>query len=71
MFRLMRYAIVMLVATLGGCGGGGESAAPQYSIAVTDIALSKKGSAEALMVNDLPARGATLTGPGNVRPRRP
>ncbi len=69
MFRLMRYALLVLIATLAACGGG-ESTAPEYSITLTDMSLSKKGGTEALTVNDLPAQGATLTGPGRVRPKR-
>lgn len=70
MFRYTRYALLMLVATLAACGGGDNSAQPQYSISLTDIALNKKGSAEALAVNGLPAQSATLTGTGSVRPKR-
>jgi len=65
MLRRARYTVLLLVVLLSACGGGGggggDTTGPQYTLTLTGIALSKKGSGEALTVTGLPAQGATLT----------
>ena len=55
------FLVLLLTACKGGNGSGGDVTKPQYTITLTGIATSKKGSGEALAVSGLPAQGATLT----------
>ena len=60
MIKNSKYVLLTFVVLLYACGGSGDSKR-RYTVTLTDIALSKKGSGEALTVSGLPAHGATLT----------
>jgi len=66
MIKHIKYTLLILTVGLSACGGSGDSndsevTKIQYSISLTEITLTKKGSGEVLTVSGLPAHSATLT----------
>lgn len=63
MIKYIKYTLLILIVGLSACGGSDDDDFKniQYSIILTDVALTKKGDGQVLTVSGLPARGATLT----------
>ena len=57
-------ALVLSVAMLAGCGGGGSddsNPTQTYTASLTDMQISRTADQQALTVNSLPAAGAQIT----------
>lgn len=59
---IVLLALCIVMSACGGSSGSGPTTVVQtYTVALTDIELVKKGSTALLVVDGLPAEGATLT----------
>lgn len=60
MLRNSKRFVLILIVLLAACSDS-KGPKPQYTITLTEVALSKKGSGEPLPASGLPAHGATLS----------
>lgn len=61
-YRRSAVGILVLAALLAaGCSDSDAPRQREYGVTLTEVDAVKKGSNEALAVNDLPAPGATVT----------
>ena len=61
MIKCQNLILILITLLFTACDGSdGPDVTSDYSVSLTGVSLNKKGSSEQLVVDGLPAQGATL-----------